>query len=110
MKYKSILVIGVFLLLFAGLVFALGEKKETMVKGDLKPTLYKEGLAEKKVGCGGWDKTSKLDYKNKFHSGQNIVYAKLGWVIVKLFSIALIAFMVSSIFWLTHNWLVKGKK
>jgi hypothetical protein len=109
MKYKSTLVIGILLLLSVGLVLALGEKKEIRAKEDLRPAMYKEKAVEKKFECGGWDKTSKLDYKNKFHGGQ-VVYAKLGWLIVKLLSIALITFMVSAIFWLTHNWLVKGKK
>jgi hypothetical protein len=36
--------------------------------------------------------------------------SSVGWSLYGLFWIALVAFVVSVIFWSTYNWLVKGKK
>ena len=84
----------------------------------LEDELTKDQLAEK----GKWamenyedkDMMDKDDYGNMHYGmmgkrGYKDPYSMLGFGIVKLLCIAAITFMVSVIFWLTHNWLVKKK-
>ena len=118
---KIILVLGIVLLLSISLILAIE-------KEDMKPELTKDQLAEKgkwvmenyqdKGGCGmGYAHKEAMigkgDYANKEcmmrKSKHNEVFGFIGFGIVKLLSLAIIAFMVSAIFWLTHNWLVKKK-
>ena len=127
---KTILILGILVILGAFLVSSeegVIQKRQMMgqelneLKQDFECPMNKVGgeryqgkadfdgkncFAEKREGGCPYADKMKEDYGKIHKYGSYALIFGIG----KLACIALIAFMVSVIFWLTHNWLVKGKK
>lgn len=103
------MILGIFILMNMSLVVS----EEDVMKSELteKSTDWNKSMA-KEFDCSYKAKMMKSpdNYKYAYKTGYNRGYGMVGYGLLKLVYIAVGAFIVSLIFWLTRNWLVKNRK
>jgi len=109
---KIIMILGIFLLLNMGLVVS-EEDVMKLAEKSADDSWDKSEHIDKDFDCSYKDKMTNYKsgvYAHKMEYGHKGAYGTFGYGILKLVYIAMGAFIISSIFWLTRNWLVKNKK
>tara|TARA_Y100000034_G_scaffold5829_1_gene6464 strand:- start:10624 stop:10956 length:333 start_codon:yes stop_codon:yes gene_type:complete len=105
---KLCTILLIVLLLSVSLVYAEVEEEavEDMINANLYKTITSKNITYDKTGSCGFAKS----YMYKKAGYGKIGHGAFGSGILKIVYFAFAAFLFSIIFWLTHNWLVKGKK